>query len=234
MAISVLDVRDTFVPPRVRVPARIALVPAPNAPASATATAARTRRPLTVLATGTLGILEAVGLMATALTGIDGVLSSPLRAEGWMIALGLLLLAAWVVLCAGSGAALFEGAGRTTVVGVAYAEIALVGLLAVVATVTPLFGTLPFGLPLPVLALLALALPVGKLLLVGAPATQCWLAQAPRARVHAADPVTSHRLLATVTLGLIGVALAAVAVLAPVQAGAAGPGAPASNSVFTG
>jgi hypothetical protein len=234
VAISVLDVRDTFVPPRVRVPARIALVPAPNAPASATATAARTRRPLTVLAAGTLGILEAVGLMATALTGIDGVLNSPLRPEGWMIALGLLVLAGWIVLCAGSGAALFDGAGRSTLVGVAYAEIALVGCLGVGATATPLFATLPMGLPLPALVLLALAVPVGKLLLAGAPASLSWVAQGPRARVHRPDPVVAHRMLATATLAFIGLALAAVAVLAPVQAGGAGPGAPASDSVFTG
>ena len=60
MAISVLDVRDTFVPPRVRVPARIALVPAPNVSAPNVPAAARTRRPLTVIAAATIGILEAV------------------------------------------------------------------------------------------------------------------------------------------------------------------------------
>jgi hypothetical protein len=228
VAISVLDVRDTFVPPHVGLPARITLVPTPDAPA------VRTRRPLTVIAAGTVAILEAVGLMATALTGIDGVLSSPLRPEGWMIAIGLLVLAGWIVLCAGSGAALFDGAGRSTLVGVAYAEIALVGMLAVVATATPLFGTLPLGLPLPALALLALAVPVGKLLLAGAPSAQCWLAEGPRVRVRRADPVVTHRMLATGTLAAIGLALAAVAVLAPVQSGDAGPGAPASDSVVTG
>ena len=48
------------------------------------------------------------------------------------------MLAGWIVLCAGSGAALIDGAGRTLLVGVAYAEMALVAVLLVVAAaVTP-------------------------------------------------------------------------------------------------
>ena len=160
MAISVLDVRDPFAPSSVRGPRlpALSLVPAPP---TASSTVAPRRLPLTVLAAGAIGILEAVGLMATALSGVHGVLNSPLRPEGWMIVLGLLVLAGWIVLCAGTGAALIDGAGRTLLVNVAYGEIALVAMLAVVATATPLFGTPPAGIPLPLLALLALAVPVG-------------------------------------------------------------------------
>jgi hypothetical protein len=52
------------------------------------------------------------------------------------------------------------------------------------------------------------------------------VAEGPRTRVRRVDPVQTHRLLATVTLAVIGLSLAAVAVLAPVQSG--GPNDPAS------
>jgi hypothetical protein len=210
VAISVLDVRDTFAPQHVRVPAAVA------APAE---TASR-RLPLTIVSAGLIGVLESIGLLAVALTGLDGVLSSPVRPAGWMIVGGLGLLAAWIVLCAGSGAALVDGAGRKLLMGVAYAEIVLVAMLLVIATAFPL--PTPAGLPLPALALLALAVPVGKLLLAGAPSAQRWIADGPRARVRRPDPVQTHRLLATLTLGVIGLALGAVAVLSPVQDGGAG------------
>jgi hypothetical protein len=67
---------------------------------------------------------------------------------------------------------------------------------------------------------------VGKLLLANAPSAQRWVDAGPRTRVRRADPVQTHRLIATATLGLIGLSLAAVAVLAPVPADA--PNAPAS------
>ena len=126
---------------------------------------ARPRRaPLTVWSAATVGILEALGLMATALTGIDKILGSPLRPEGWLVVVGLLVLAGWIVLCAGSGAALFDASGQRLFTAVAHAEIALVGMLVVVTTATSM--PLPVALPLPVLAVLALAVPVVKLLLV--------------------------------------------------------------------
>ncbi|MGZ4568062.1 MAG: hypothetical protein ACXVX8_04525 [Blastococcus sp.] len=231
MAVNVLDVRDTFAPSRARTPRVPALSIVPAAP-TASSTVAPRRLPLTVLAAGAIGILEAVGLMATALTGIDGVLNSPLRPEGWLVVVGLLVLAAWIVLCAGSGAVLIDGAGRNLLVNLAYAEIALVVMLTVVASATPLFPTAP--LPLPLLALLALAVPIGKLLLAGAPSAAQWVAEGPRVRERRADPVAAHRVLATVTLGVIGLALGAVAFLAPVHAGDAFPGTASSTAVFHG
>lgn len=219
MAMSVLDVRETFAPAHVRVPREV----------DATTTATATRRmPAAILSAGLLGILESVGLLAVGLTGLDGALSSANRPAGWIVAGGLVLLAGWIVLCAGSGAAVIDGAGRTLFMGLAYAEVVFVAVLMVVATAVPL--PTPTGLPVPALGLLVLAVPVGKLLLAGAPSARRWIEQGPRTRVRHADPVQAHRLLATVTLGLIGASLCAVAILAPVPAG--GVNDPAS-SVFT-
>jgi hypothetical protein len=216
MAISVLDVRDTFAPPRVFVPARAVV-------AASDRTATR-RLPLTVASAGLIGVLEAVGLMSLALTHLDGLFSAPTRPAGWIVAAGLLMLAAWIVLSAGSGAALIDAAGRKLFLGVAYAELVLVAMLLVVATALPV--PVPGGLPVPLLGLMALAVPVGKLLLANAPTARQWVAAGPRTRVRRADPVRTHRVLATCTLGLIGLSLAAVAVLAPVPT--SGPNAPAS------
>ena len=215
MAISVLDVREAFAAPRARVPA------------VQTSTASR-RLPLAIAAAGSIGVLEAIGLLAVALTGLDGVLSAGVRPSGWLVAGGLGVLAAWIVLCAGSGAAVIDGAGRMLLMGVASAEIVLVAMLLVLATVFPVPN--PTMLPLPALGLLTLLVPVGKLLLVSAPTAQQWVVEGPRARVRRPDPVRSHRLLATVTLGVIGLSLGALAVLSPVQVGGAGD--PAS-AVFT-
>jgi hypothetical protein len=212
MATSVLDIRETLAAPRVLAPARAAVEAAPR------------RLPVTVAAAGLIGVLEAVGLLAMALTSLDGLLSSPTRPAGWIVAGGLLMLAGWIVLCAGSGAAVIDGAGRKLVQAVACAELMLVAMGLVVATALPV--ATPGNSPLPVLGLMALAVPVGKLLLVGAPSARGWVAAGPRTRVRGADPVRTHRLLATVTLGLIGLSLAAVAVLAPVPTD--GPNAPAS------
>ena len=223
MAINVLDVRDTFAVPHVRVPA-LRLVATSSTPAAR-------RLPVPALAAGLIAILEAVGLLAVAVSGIDGVLTA-VRPTGWTLALGLSALASWVVLCAGSGAGLIEGTGRKLLVGLACAELALVTLLLVVATVIPVF-TPPAGLPLPALALLLLAVPVGKLLLAGAPSVRQWVAEGPRVRVQRPDPVAAHRLLATVTLAVIGISLGALAVLAPAQAPDGGPGAAASSVVYS-
>jgi hypothetical protein len=216
MAISVLDVRDTFAAPHVLVPAR--------ATVSGTTETASRRLPVTVASAGLVAVLEAVGLMSFAMTGLDGLLSSPTRPAGWIVAAGLLMLAGWIVLAAGSGAALIDGAGRKLFLGVAYAELVLVAMLLVVVTALPV--PIPGGIPVPLLALMVLAVPVGKLLLANAPTAQRWVAAGPRTRVRRADPVTTHRLLATVTLGLIGLSLTAIAVLAPVPTD--GPNAPAS------
>jgi hypothetical protein len=203
MATSVLD---PFAAPQLRGAAR-AVAGTPDT---------SRRLPLTVLAAGVIGIVESVGLLAVALTGLDGVLSS-VRPGGALIASGLVLLAGWIVLCAGSGAALIDGAGRRLFAGLAYGEMVLVAGLLVAATVLPVPN--PTRLPLPTLGLVLLAVPVGKLLLACAPSAQRWIAQGPRLRVRRPDPVAGHRVLATLTLGLIGASLCAVAVLAPVPAG---------------
>jgi hypothetical protein len=216
VAISVLDVRDTFVPPRVSVPARAVVAVTDDAVAR--------RLPVAVASAGLIGVLEAVGLLSLALTNLDGLLTSPTRPAGWIVGAGLLVLAGWIVLCAGSGAAVIDGAGRKLLLGVAYGELVLVAMFLVVATALPI--PTPGNLPVPAAGLLGLAVPVGKLLLASCPSAQRWVAAGPRTRVRRADPVRTHRLLATVTLGLIGLSLAAVAVLAPVPT--SGPNAPAS------
>lgn len=221
MATTVLDVRETFAPPHVRRPRRPAVASSP--------TTVR-RLPAAVLAAGGIGIVEAVALLAVSLTGLDAVLTSPARPAGWLVGAGLLALAAWIVLCAGGGAGLIDGTGRRLTVGVALAELGLVATLAVVATVTPLAGQIPFGLPLPALVLLATAVPVGKLLLVGAPSAQAWIAAGPRTRDRRPDPVAAHRALATATLAFIGLGLVALTVLAPVPAD--GPDSPAATVVY--
>jgi hypothetical protein len=234
VAINVLDARDTFAPSYVR-PRRPALsvVSASPTDSSTVTSQSRPRRaPLTVWSAATVGILEALGLMATALTGVDKILGSPLRPEGWLVVVGLLVLAGWIVLCAGSGAALFDAAGRRPFVAVAQAEIALVGALVVVTTATS--TPLPIALPLPLLAVLALAVPVAKLVLVNAPATTRWIAAGPQARDRRPDAVAAHRVLATVTVVTIGLVLTAVTLLAPVHDGGAGVGSASSNSVFSG
>jgi hypothetical protein len=223
MATNVLDVRDTFAAPRIRVPA-LRLVATSSTPSAR-------RLPFPALAAGALGILEAVAVLAVAVAGIDRVLTSaPLT--GSTLAIGLTVLAAWVVAGAGSGAGLIEATGRRLFVNLAYAEIVLVALLLVVATVVPVV-TPPAGLPLPVLALLVLAVPVAKLLLAGTPSARQWVADGPRARVHRPDPVAAHRLVATLTLGIIGVSLGAIALLAPLHGPDGGPGAAASSVVYT-
>jgi hypothetical protein len=223
MAINVLDVRDTFAAPRIRVPA-LRLVATSSTPSVR-------RRPVSVLAAGAIGILQAVALLAVAVSGIDGLLATA-RPTGTTLALGLTALAAWVVLCAGSGAGLVEGAGSKLLVGLAYAEISLAAFLLVVATLFPVL-TPPAGLPLPALALLVLTVPVAKLLLAATPSARQWVADGPVARAPRTDPVAAHRVLATVTLGVIGISLGALAVLAPAQMPDGGPGAAASSVVYT-
>ncbi|MCW2684311.1 MAG: conserved rane protein of unknown function [Blastococcus sp.] len=223
MAISAIDVRDTLAAPRVRVPARLV---------APTSDAATTRRvPVTVVVAGLVGALESIGLLAVALTGVDGLLSTSV-VPGWVAMGGVFVLAAWVVLCAGAGAALIDGAGRTLLMGVAHAEIALVAALLVLATVSPAVPEPPLHLSVPAFGLLALTVPVGKLLLAGAPSARAWIATGPRVREDRRDPVHAHRLLATTTLGIIGISLGALAVLLPVPAGDAGMPGTVSDVVY--
>jgi hypothetical protein len=207
VATSLLDVRDSFAPSAVR-------------GLEATPVVAR-RRPATVVALGAVGVLEALGLLAAGLTSLDGLLASPSRPAGWVVALSLGVLAAWIVACAGSAATVVEGAGRRSVIAVSFAELVLVATLFVVATTTPFLPALPGDLPPAALALLAVAVPVGKLLLVGSPSAVAWVAAGPRPREARPDPVAAHRLTATLTLAGIGLALVALAVLTPTEAGSA-------------
>ena len=205
MASTVLDARET-----------------PSAPSSP----GRRRPPAAVLAAAAIGVGEAVALLAGGLTGLDGLLLSPLRPAGPVVAVVLLLLAGWVVLCAGGGVLLLDRSGRRVYTAVATAEVALVGALMALALLTPLFDILPVGLPLPALALLTLGLPVGKLLLAGAPSTVDWVAQGPRPAVRRPEPAAVGPRTRAVTLALIGLALVTVALTTPVPGAA--PEAPAT------
>ncbi len=205
MAISVYDVRGTSAWPRLALPSL----------GTFAAGTTRRRPPVPVLVAGLVAVVESIGLLAVALHGLDGLLTAPSRPAGPLLALVLVALAAWIVLAAGSGAALLDGSGSRLLVGVAVGELGLVAGLGVLATVTPF--TSPAGLSLPALLLLAAAVPVGKLLLAGSPSAKAWLAAGPRPVERRPDPATTHRVLATATLGLIGLTLGAVALLGPVD-----------------
>jgi hypothetical protein len=228
VAISVLDVRDTFAPPRIRLP-EPALRPLPDRPAGRECTAVPTRlrrppAPVVVAAVG--GVVQALALVAAALTVLARQLDSADRPTGLVIGTGLVVLATWVVLAATSGAALLDGTGRRVYTGLAWVELALVLVTLVAVTLTPLMDGVHIGFPLPALALFLLAVPAGKLLLAGATSTSAWLAQGPRVREHRVDPARAHRGLCVATLGLIALTLTAVAVLVP----APGDGAPTSTA----
>ena len=205
------------------------------APRTAGAPAASRRRaPLPVLAAATLAVVEALGLLALGLTSLDGLLGTVGRPSGALVATALLVLAGWVVLCAGGGASLVDGAGRLLLVVVSVAEVALLltvgatGLLAGDGVLVVAVG--PLGaLPLPALALLGLAVPLTKLLLAGAPAASAWLAAGPAPVRTPAAPAGDRRVLRLVTVGLIGTALTAVALLGPAAPHTA-PGAPAAST----
>ncbi|SDF27493.1 hypothetical protein SAMN05660662_1671 [Blastococcus aurantiacus] len=205
MAISVFDVRDTFARPRLVLPSRRTVAPG---------TTFR-HAPVPALLAGLAGIVQAVALLAVALHGLDAALTAPSRPAGPAVALGLLGLAAWIVLVAAGGAAVIDGSGRRLLTGVAVAELGLVAAAAVLLPATPV--ALPSGLSLPVLLALAAALPVAKLLLAGSPSAVAWVAAGPRPAERRPDPATTHRVLATATLALIGLALGAVALLGPVE-----------------
>ncbi len=179
-----------------------------DAPLPTRTTARPGRCPVPVLALAAVSGLQAVALLAAALTGLDGVVTATPRPPGALVAAVLGGLAAWTVLCAAGGLAVVEGSGRRLVAGVACAELALVGALVVVAPPTPL--------PLPALALLLLAVPVGKLLLLSAPATPAWAAARPP---RAQPAAVAHPRVRLATVALIGVALTALAATTPAAAG---------------
>ena len=212
MATTVLDGRDTIAPPHVRVPR--------NGEASDTAATAGHLRwvPLTALAAGLLAVLQAVALLAVGLTQIDGVLSSPVRPPGLLIVGGLVALAGWIVLSAGGGATLVDGADRRLVVRTSAVELAVVAIAGAAAVVVPVPGSLTAGLPLPLLFAVAVSLPVAKLLLADSVSARRWVARGPRVRGRRGpDPVEGHRVLCTLTLGVIALGLGGLALLTPVQ-----------------
>jgi hypothetical protein len=222
MAISVLDVRSTFVPPRLVLPSRATVRTA--------APAAPRRLPLTVMAAAALGVTEALGLLAVGLTGLDSLLTAATRPHGGIVGAVVLLLATWVVVSAGSGAALVDGTGRRGFVAVAYAELFAVAVVGIAAVAVPL-PVPTAGLPLPAVVLLALAVPVAKLLLAGTSSVQAWIAAGPRVRSSRPDPVAKHRMVATLTMAVIGLGLGAVAVGGPQQDGPGGIGTTVTSVV---
>jgi len=212
VAISVLDVRSTFVPPRV-----VAGGWGVSSRTAAGAAATPRRLPLTVVLAATVGVTEALGLLAVGLTGLDSLLTSSTRPHGGVVAAVVLALATWVVVSAGSGATMVDGAGRRGFVAVAHAELFAVAAAGLTAVFVGLPASIPAPLPLPALVLIALAVPVAKLLLAGSPSAVAWVAAGPRPAERRPDPATTYRVLATATLGLIGLALGAVALLGPVD-----------------
>ncbi|MGY1833899.1 hypothetical protein ACI79P_02175 [Blastococcus sp. SYSU DS0510] len=214
MASTVLDVRSTVGSSHPR--------PERRAPEVAVGGGLR-RIPVPALAAAGLSVLEAVGLLAFGLARADVVLASPVRPSGWVVGLALVVLAAWVVLTAGAGAALVDGSTRTLLVVTSVAELAAVSVLGGMAVLLPLPTALTGGLPLPLLFAGAFGLTIGKLLLVDAPSAREWVLQGPRVRVRRPDPVVVHRSLCALTLGGIALVLGGFAVLSPVEAGPPGP-----------
>lgn len=210
MAISVLDVRDT------------ALLAAPR-PAQVLGGAAAEsgtervlhRAPAAVVAVAALGLLQAVAIVAAALATLGRVLTADLHPSGAVVTLVLLLLAAWVVACAGSGATVLDGTGRRLFTVLATGELAAVAVLLLVSVVVRLPTAFTGGVPVPIAALLAISLPAGKLLLAGSDGATRWVAQGPRPREQRIDPVGAHRALCAGTLAVIGLVLGGVALLGP-------------------
>ncbi|WP_299956260.1 hypothetical protein [uncultured Modestobacter sp.] len=190
-----------------------------TAPVAPLPAAARPRRmPVTVAAAGLLAVCESLGLLAIGLTSLDGVFGVGVRPSGALVAGTLLLLAGWVVLAAGGGASLVDGAGRHLLVALACGEIVVLVVLVVAGLLGAdgvwLVAVGPLGaLPVPALALLALAVPTGKLLLAGAPSAGEWVRAGGRPRTVRTAPVVRHRALRGVTVACIGLALTGTALL---------------------
>jgi hypothetical protein len=200
------------VPSTARDVPRVAVPPSagPAAPAPG-----RRRTPVTVVASAVIAVGESLGLLTLGLTRLDRVFGTAVQPSGGLIALTLTLLAGWVVLCAGGGASLVDGAGRTLVVSLACGEIGLLLVLVVGGLLgVPLGAAGPLGAPpAPALALLALVVPVGKLLLARSPSAVAWVAAGPRPRVRRPAAAPGHPVLRAVTLAIIGLALTAAALV---------------------
>jgi hypothetical protein len=204
--------------PRVLPVASRPAVPLGTAPERPVAGARPRRVPIPVLAAATLAVLESLGLLALGLTRLEGAFGFGAHPDGVLVVCTLLLLAGWVVLCAGGGAGLVDGAGRLLLVAVASGEIALLVVLAVVGVVAGdgvwQVAIDPVGeLPVPALALLALGVPVAKLLLATAPSAVAWVDAGGRPRAPRPAPAVEHRGLRGATLVCIGLALTAVALV---------------------
>jgi hypothetical protein len=215
VATSLLDVRDPVAstPPEQSTP--------PDQPVLR-------RRPAGVVVLGAGGMLQAVALVAVALTSLTGMLAAEHRAPDAVIAAVLVALAGWTVLSASAGAAVLDGAGRRLLVVLGLAELVVVAGLLVVAATTSLLDRATGDLPGPALALLTLSVPLGRLLLAGAPSTVAWVeAGPPPVRERRADPVVIHRRLCGATLAVIALALGGVALLGPTGSGGGAP-APAA------
>ncbi len=203
-----------------------ALVDARTAPP--VVAARRPRRPgglpVPVAGAAALAVLQSLGLLAFGLTSLDGVFGTGVRPDGLLVAVTLVLLAGWVVLCAGGGASLVDGAGRRLIVAVAGGEIVLLLVLTVAGALggdgvwLVALGPLR-ALPVPALALLTLGVPTAKLLLATAPSAAAWVQAGGRPRPARPAVDGERRVLRVVTLACIGLTLTGVALLG----GPAGP-----------
>jgi hypothetical protein len=238
VATSLLDPRDPLAPAATEQPGAVAPLvsaarPIPAAepvPAAESVPAAPRRRPVAVVVLGAGGMLQAVALVAVALTSLTGMLAAEHRAPDAVIAAVLVALATWTVLSAATGAAVLDGAGRRALVALGAAEVVVVAGLLVVAATTSLLDGVTGDLPAPALALLGLSVPLGRLLLAGAPSTVAWIEAGPPVRERRADPVVAHRRLCGATLAVIGLALGAVALLGPTAAPGGAPATAATSA----
>ena len=197
-----------------------ALVDARTAPP--VVAARRPRRPgglpAPVAAAAALAVLQSLGLLSVGLSSLDGVVGTGVRPDGRLVAVTLVLLAGWVVLCAGGGASLVDGAGRQLLVAVACGEIVLLLVLAVAGVLgghgvwLVALGPLR-ALPVPALALLTLGVPTAKLLLATTPSAAAWVEAGGRPKAARPAPDGERRVLRGVTLACIGLALTGVALL---------------------
>ncbi|MGY1741748.1 MULTISPECIES: hypothetical protein [unclassified Blastococcus] len=189
----------------------------------------RRRLPAAVLAAAVIAVVEAIAVVAAALTSLDGLLTAPSRPSGAVVALVLLGLAAWAVFGAGGGLVLADGSGARLLVVVSVAETGALAVVLLLGLTTSAVDGLAPGLPVPALALSAVAVPVGKLLLATAPSTAAWLKAGPRPRVRAPQLSEGQRALRAATVTVIGLALLSVTLLDPGD-GAADVPSPASTA----
>ncbi|SEO79562.1 hypothetical protein [Trujillonella endophytica] len=187
-------------------------VPSRDVPACAVA---RRRPPATVLAAAGIAVVEAVAIVAAALTGLDGLLVATHRPPGALVAFLLLALAAWAVFGAGGGLVLADGSGPRLLTGVAVVELGVLAVAFVLGLTTSSLDGLVPGLPVPAVVLSAVAVPVGKLLLATAPSATAWSDAGPRPRERRPELTEDQRSLRAVTVTVLGFALLAVALLDP-------------------